>query len=182
MRLSRSRFFLVCFIAAALALGTTTDVRGQAPDPLDIASAEIVELGRLSPRRVTGREVAIRIEVAGEPVCSAANASLTYGILVDSDKDSSTGRRNRKNYADLGIDARVLAFCVPGFGFFSPHGPVTVTETADGTFVLEIETIVDLLPAVDFYWLAYAAVAGEFNRAPDGQAHAAWSIFEIASY
>ncbi len=123
--------------------------------------------------------MAIYIEVAEAPDCAIADASLAYGILVDADRDPATGFKKRA-VKNLGIDARLSATCDPVTEMLvSPLGPVQVDPTLRDTTLIEISTTVDMLPSVNFYWIAYATENGEMVRAPDNKDHRWWAVTEI---
>ncbi len=91
-------------------LGMPVSATAQVPAHLNIRSASVREASDFDPTQIRGRLVAIRLELAEAPTCAAGRDSLTYGILVDSDKTRGTGVR-RSAFRDLGIDARVVARC-----------------------------------------------------------------------
>ncbi len=168
---------------ALLGVLLATPVYGTAPRTghLDIISAQLVETGKFKWGKVVGRGVDIRIEVAEAPDCSGPVTNLAYGILIDSDKDQTTGFRKPNRLGKyLGVDAEVTALCIPsGGGFFSLFGPVTISTTSDGTTIIQISTTVDILPSVDFHYVAFATDSGRFVRAPNKKKLGAWAIFEI---
>ncbi len=153
------------------------------PGHLDVLSAEVVELGNIDKfRRVKGRQVAIRIELAEMPECTNSAEALSYGIFIDADKDPNTGLADNQAFGrSFGVDAQAAAHCAPLSGdFVSPLGPVTLGPTARGTVLLEILTRVEMLPSVDFHWLGFALEGfDQLVRVPGGNDHGHWAIFEI---
>lgn len=161
------------------------------PAHLDILSATIEELPLIDSEDVAGRQVILRIEVAGPPPsCQAQAEFLAYGFLIDADKNRQTGVSPRA-FHPLGVDARITAECDPTLGtFVNPIAMVDIT-TDDTTNVttIEIPLTVDLLPSVDFHWIAFAMQGSRLIRLPgqllsdDGRPdHAAWATFEITLF
>lgn len=150
-----------------------------APAYLTILSAEIAEVPPLDWGRVSGRQVTLRIRLAGPPDCGPSASSLAYGFLIDADKDSSTGAKDPA-LADLGVDARVAAQCDQSTRtFVSTLGRVVMsTDAITREATIEIVTTADRLPSVDFHWIAYATEAGVVLRLPEAPAHGAWATIE----
>ena len=114
------------------------------------------------------------------PSCGSADTGLTYGFLIDSDRDPTTGEKDVA-FASLGVDARVSAECDPSTGtFFSPLGDVDVGFDPDEQSTrVDIVTTVQLLPSVDFYWIAFAYEEPMLIRVPEAPEIATWAISEI---
>ena len=171
----------------ALVLGVFSSIIGTVvaempPRHLAMLSATIEELPPLG-WEISGRKVALSIEVAGAPECSVDHPDLNYGFLIDADRNEGTGAHPAA-FAGLGVDAKVTAHCDPERGvFISPAGSVTVAPSPDGnTFMIQIVTVVDQLPAIRFRWIAYAAEKTNFVRLPESPFVAAWAIYELMLY
>jgi hypothetical protein len=143
---------------------------------LDIASARFDELGPIDFGHPNGREVRVRIEVESAIVCDADHAP-SYGVLIDSDLDESTGASNAA-FRGLGVDARITAACDPSTGTFSSAaGDVNVDGNA-----IEITTSVDRLPSVELLFAAYAREGTSFVRLPAGSDVRRFTIIERAMF
>lgn len=155
------------------------DAWGAAVPPyLDIRVASLSEVPPFDAGDIGGRTVLIQIEMQAPPPCDAGTPGLAYGLLIDADRDAATG----VPFAPLGIDARITAECDPASGaFVSALGAVTLTtDPGTGVTLLEILTTVNLLPSVDFHWLAYAQDGTILARLPDAPDFAGWAPLEIA--
>ncbi len=171
---------LTVFIAfSAIWLAQNIRATSGVPLHLDILSATIEDLPPIESSDVPSRQVALRIKLAAAPLCNAATGALTYGFLIDSDKNPATGDASAA-FSDLGVDAQASMRCDPGSAAFtSPLGTVVVTtEQATGVTTLELLTTVAQLPSTDFRWIAFAQETASFSRLPKEPDHGAWAILE----
>jgi hypothetical protein len=158
-----------------------------APAYLDILSATIEEVPAEwpggDPGDVVNREVRLIIEVDAAPSCTSGSPFLTFGFLVDADRDSTTGTTDPA-FGDLGIDARLCADCDPATeAFVSPLGPVTVTtDPGSGATTIEVITTVGQLPSVDFDWIAIAQEQSTLVRLPALPETGHWTTLERSLY
>jgi hypothetical protein len=155
----------------------------QLPNHLDILSASIEELPPIDAANVADRKIVFRIDVADAPPCAPSTGFLAYGVLIDADKDPTTGATDPA-FADLGVDARASAECDPATGVFvSDMGAVSVTtDIATGATRIEILTTGKLLPSVDFQWIAFAQEGASFTRLPAEPNAGRWAIHERALF
>lgn len=151
------------------------------PDPDDpiILAASISEQPPIN-YQVEGRKVILSIELTKLPDCTKDNSQWQYGFLIDADRDSTTGIKDA-TFSDLGIDAKILISCNSDLGeFVSNIGSVSIQPNINGT-TISIETTVDSLPSVNFFFIAFAHNGTEFYRLPESSA-ASWAINEIRRY
>ena len=175
-------------LACLLALLATAGCSRQAPAPsvpahLDIQIARIREGAPIDHRSAATRPVTLSLEIAGPPVCSQAQPNLIYGFLIDSDRDAQTGSTDTA-FLRLGIDARISAECDPSTGQFTSRvGAVELSVNPDtGATIIEIHSLVENLPSVDFYWIAFAHDDPMFIRAPEAPGFMTWAILERSTY
>jgi hypothetical protein len=144
----------------------------------DIISANIIEENPENPV-VKNRPVRLAVELAAQPPCTGANTDLSYGFLVDKDQNAGTGS-SLAVFSPLGVDAILVALCNPTTNLYSSTlGAVTVAQVVSSTtWLLEIHTTADSLPAVDFYWIAFSREGASFNRLPQPPDFSRWTTFE----
>ncbi|MGH2747890.1 MAG: hypothetical protein ACRDKB_08200 [Actinomycetota bacterium] len=156
------------------------DVRAQlqVPPHLDILSATLAEALPTDPGNAADRAVSFVVEVGGTPPCLNSSTPLSYGFLLDTDHDPTTGVTNAA-FSELGVDARIVAECNSSTGnFTSLAGTVDVTtDPATGATTVAITTKVGKLPSLDFDWIAFAFEGTRFLRLPE-TGFGAWTTFE----
>lgn len=154
----------------------TEDVPDPLPDIFDLRVANVVTVD--TNRSVGAREVVFSIHLAQIPVCELEADGLTFGFLLDSDRDAGTGQTGGL-FDGLGVDARVSARCDGSSGLFeSPIGTVSLEPEDDGSADINIRTRVDRLPSTDFYWVAYATDGQRATRLPAAPEVSRWAIIE----
>lgn len=172
----------ICVLLAAAVLAVWIparhgDAAAAVPSHLNILSAQIVETPPIDPDSAATRGVSVLIELQGAPDCASATEPLGYGILIDSDRKSSTGAKILGD-VNFGADARISAEC-SGSDLVSPGRSVTVTtDGVTGYTTVEIQTTVGELPSVHFRWAPYAEEGSAFYRVK-GPIWSEWFISEM---
>jgi len=152
------------------------------PPYLDILLATIEEVPPIMWGEPEGRTVVLRIVVAGPPDFAVAN-ELSYGFLIDADKDQATGTSS-ETFNDLGVDYRIHSHWNPQANEFvsSLGATVVTTDSTTGETIIEIFTTVGALPSHAFRWIAYAVHADVLTRLPAAPSHGAWATHEESLY
>ncbi len=168
--------FVFCL---GLLLSSCTLVRNDTLQPT-ILSASISELSPLD-LTVKGRKILFSIELSELPLCNKQNELWQFGFLIDADRDSSTGLTDTA-YSDLGVDASIVVKCNSATGdYVSNVGQVT-THKDVGSITINIETVAEALPSINFYYLAFAHDTKTFTRLPESPYSSGWAINEIRRY
>jgi hypothetical protein len=155
----------------------------QIPAHLDILTASIEEIPPIDAANVAARPILFRIDVADAPPCISTTGILAYGVLIDADRNPTTGVTDPA-FADLGVDARAAVECDPALGVFvSALGAVSVTtDVATGVTRIELLTSGRQLPSTDFQWIAFAQEGPTFIRLPAEPNAGRWAIHERALF
>jgi hypothetical protein len=179
LRGGKSAILLSCVLAVQFFLPVFARAAGPAPGHLDIREAVLIEQEPMDPADVAARGVVMRIAVVEAPSCTAGTGFLSYGLLIDSDRNPVTGAAPDE-FKPLGIDARISLECDPGSGTFtSPLGTVSVSaDPGTGFTLLELSTTVGQLPSVNFFYLAYAQEDATLTRLPEPSDFGAWKTIE----
>lgn len=168
---------IIVAVLAAWIPARQGDAAAAIPPHLNILSAQIVETPPIDPDSAATRGVSVLIELQGAPDCASATEPLGYGILIDSDRRSSTGAKILGD-VNFGADARISAEC-SGSNLVSPGRTVNVTtDGATGHTTVEIQTTVGELPSVHFRWAPYAEQGTAFYRV-QGPIWSEWLISEM---
>lgn len=153
------------------------------PDPIEleqiILSATISEQPPFS-KTIEGRIVHLSIELTKLPVCDEENVNWQYGFLIDTDRDSTTGARHEA-FSDLGIDAQIIVSCNSDSGKFTSNIGDVILSNGNSGSTITVETTVEKLPSVNFYFIAFIHDGTKLTRLPESSA-AGWAINEILMY
>jgi hypothetical protein len=207
---------LTSVLLAVFAFGAIYPVLSSSSERMRILSATIEELLPYDSENVGKRDVVFRLDVLQKGHNGVQNHAISYGFFIDADRNSATGETGRRlgshnsprNFYPLGVDARVSAEYDADGNLFSPLGPVVATNIpAGGTSIppgwqvvrVEIYSTIDLLPSVNFHWIAYVLEGQQFIRLPASphsqqrisiddditigpSGAASWATFEITKY
>ena len=166
---------------ALLAILVTVRAFAQVPPQRDILSATIEEVPPIDGSNVPGRQVILRIEMAGALPNPCGPSFQAYGFLIDADMNMATGLTDPA-FAGLGVDARISAGCNTGTGTFEGPQGSTVRIAGPSANIIEILTTVNRLPSLRFNWVAFAQDGIVLTRLPKEPDHGAWGTTEIREW